>query len=141
MGPDLEFKKINFIYGFNGSGKTSFSNILRLFSEDFTIEEKEDIFKKLRNNENTEGEFEIVWDDRKINKLSEIKNIFVFNSTFVSDHISQGKLKKFREEIVTKEHLENPKIKVIEDKLLDLKKYIEGLDREMNYPRFNGRVN
>ncbi len=131
---DLEFKKTNLTYGFNGSGKTTLSNILTLFSNDVSDEEKSEILKRLKNNENEEFEIELFWDSNKVKTFSESKKIFVFNSNFVIDHVyngSKAKIKKFKGGIVTSDQLKNPQINNLETKILEKEKRKDGIDREI----------
>ncbi len=116
-----DFEKVNIIYGANGSGKTTLTNILRLFSNDFEIEEKEEILNKIKNNE--QSEIKIIWDGKKLKSYSDPKPIFVFNSSFVADHVFEGyqvKLKEFKSGVVTEEQLKNPKIKKIDQEIQKL---------------------
>lgn len=75
-----EFSKYNLIYGWNGSGKTCFSRILRSFElgqNFFDISERE-----------SEFEFKL-YDETTISNidLSTFKNIRVFNKDFIDDSI------------------------------------------------------
>ncbi|MEK7550312.1 MAG: AAA family ATPase [Patescibacteria group bacterium] len=75
-----KFAKYNLIYGWNGSGKTCFSRILRSFElgqNFFDISERQ-------------SEFEFKLDDGTLisnNDLSVLKNIRVFNKDFIEDSI------------------------------------------------------
>ncbi|MDL1981192.1 MAG: AAA family ATPase, partial [Deltaproteobacteria bacterium] len=75
-----EFKKYNLIYGWNGSGKTSFSRILRSF----------ELGENYYNNPEKKSEF--IFDlDNEIsishNELTTFKNIRVFNKDFIDDSV------------------------------------------------------
>lgn len=72
------FKKYNLIYGWNGSGKTSFSRILRSF------ELKENYYK--RPDRSPEFEFKLN-NENSINQddLTSFSNIRVFNKDFIND--------------------------------------------------------
>ena len=72
-----DFAKYNLIYGWNASGKTSFSRVLRCFE----LGECDD---------NPDAEFELIFDDDKVvgrANLSDFSNIRVFNRDFVSENI------------------------------------------------------
>jgi wobble nucleotide-excising tRNase len=75
-----EFKKYNLIYGWNGSGKTAFSRILRSF------ELGENYF--YHPERQSEFEFELN-NGRSIshNNLTAFKNIRVFNKDFIDDSV------------------------------------------------------
>ena len=102
-----DFKKYNLIYGWNGSGKTCFSRILRSF------ELKENHYGL------SEFKFKLKGRDRSISQedLKAFPNIRVFNSDFIKDNIFGiskpnpifflGKASKEKEEqiIQTKEEL------------------------------------
>lgn len=74
------FKKYNLIYGWNGSGKTSLSRILRSF----------ELEQNAFDNPTNTGQFEFKLDDRTtINQdnLSGYKEIRVFNNDFIEDTV------------------------------------------------------
>ncbi len=117
---DLQFGKVNLLYGFTGSGKTMLSNVLRMFSKDLPSDEQCAILDQLRNKESVDVEIELLWDSKKVRSFSERKSIFVFNSHFVNEHVYDGsssKLKHFKASVVTTEHLKNPEIKKSEDSI------------------------
>lgn len=73
-----ELKKFNVIYGWNGSGKTSLTRILRAFE----IKKLHDDFKH--------GEFEIELNDgnkRSQQDLEKVPNVKVFNTDFIEENI------------------------------------------------------
>ncbi|MEW5949675.1 MAG: AAA family ATPase [Thermodesulfobacteriota bacterium] len=80
-GSDLpEFKKYNLIYGWNGSGKTSFSRILRSFElgeNYYTHPERVPEFEFKLTNGNSINQ----------NDLTNFPNIRVFNKDFVEDTV------------------------------------------------------
>jgi wobble nucleotide-excising tRNase len=75
-----EFGKHNLIYGWNGSGKTSLSRILRSF----------ELEKNYFDNPSKPSEFELKLDDNTVishTNLSGYKEVRVFNSDFVKDSV------------------------------------------------------
>ena len=79
----LDFKKINLIFVWNGTGKTTLSRVLRNF-------ELGKVCKKLEKYKNSEYEIELV-DNSKLSHLDlgDKKNIRVFNRDFVEENIFQ----------------------------------------------------
>jgi wobble nucleotide-excising tRNase len=122
--PDLEFKKVNLLYGFNGSGKTTISNIIDLLSEEHTEDIKKEIANQLAS-DNTKGiSLDIEWDGGNIKSHLNSKKVYVFNSNFVSNHVYEGKQSKslsFKGGIITMDHLANPTIKKLSDALAESK--------------------
>jgi wobble nucleotide-excising tRNase len=110
-----EFKKYNLIYGWNGSGKTSFSRILRSF------ELKENYYK--RPDRSPEFEFKLN-NENSINQddLTSFSNIRVFNKDFINDSVfgTNGPKPIFFLGKESKEDRE--KITKIEDELNTLRK-------------------
>jgi len=80
---NLDFKKINMIFGWNGTGKTTLSRVLRNF-------ELGKVCKKLEKYKNSEYEIELT-DDSKLSHLDlgYKKNIRVFNKDFIEENIFQ----------------------------------------------------
>lgn len=75
-----DFGKYNLIYGWNGSGKTSISRILRSF----------ELGKNYFDSTATPGQFEFKLDDNSVisyENLSSHKEIRVFNSDFIKDSV------------------------------------------------------
>jgi wobble nucleotide-excising tRNase len=113
------FSRVNLIFGYNGSGKTLISNVFRLFSKQ-REDENDLLFKELSTDNN--ARIEISVDGKKIHysPAAERKDIYVFNSDFISEHVFDGtvaKCKEFDSAIVTREHLRNPQIAKIEQEL------------------------
>jgi wobble nucleotide-excising tRNase len=114
---DLEFKKINLIYGFNGSGKTMFSNFLRLFS---ASEDTSEIEVILKSNQLKPIAIDMAWDGNSIKSFAAKKKMYTFNANFISEHVYNGtasKVKKFRGDIVTPDKLKNPIINKLENEI------------------------
>jgi len=75
-----EFSRFNLIYGWNGSGKTSLSRILRSFELQENYYEN---FKKV-------PEFKLILDDDTIvdqDNLKKLDNIRVFNKDFIDENV------------------------------------------------------
>ena len=86
----FEFKAINILYGFNGSGKTILSNVIRIFSDELPDEDKIDIFRGLQNDNGNNSNIELWFDSRRATSFSDSKKILVFNTKFVSEHVYDG---------------------------------------------------
>ncbi|MDD3999834.1 MAG: AAA family ATPase [Bacilli bacterium] len=91
----------NIIFGFNGSGKTTISNIISFFADNSFIseEEKKEVFDDIKNDETSIVELSLQ-DNSNIKYPNNIhcKNFYVFNSNFVTTHVfdgTKGRLKKF----------------------------------------------
>lgn len=109
--------RINLIYGFNGSGKTSLSNCLRLLAAN---EDTEALAKDLSSPESTPVAIEVQWDGATLRSSGTKKPILVFNSDFVATHVydgSQSRLKRFSDSVITSEHLTNATIRSLDKEL------------------------
>lgn len=118
--PDLEFKEVNMIYGYNGSGKTTISILFSLLSAEADEDQRNDILQKHKNDVNKDISFELLTTAGKIKDFSSLKKIFVFNSYFVSEHVFEGhkaKVKDFKGGVVTRESLQDSKIKDLNNKV------------------------
>lgn len=83
-----EFNKVNILYGNNGSGKTTFSNILFLLSK--YCKNKTDLYNELIDDN---SELEIFINDNKVTAKNITKqefDLYVFNSKFISDSVYNG---------------------------------------------------
>ncbi len=110
------FEKMNVIFGENGSGKTSLSNIFRLFSEHC---DNQKIWEKLKS-ENSE--VQILYDGNTLSyqQGSWEDNIYVFNEHFINEHVydgSKSNLSEFDSSVTTKEQLKNPEINELDEKI------------------------
>jgi wobble nucleotide-excising tRNase len=115
ISPELSFRKINLVYGCNGSGKTTLSNAIGLFSEDHNESEIKQIEQGLSVDQSKPLEIEIEWDGDIVKHPTTRKKLYVFNSSFVANHVYDGtqtKVKNFKQ-VVTKEQLSNPALKKI----------------------------
>jgi len=83
-----EFNKVNILYGNNGSGKTTFSNLLFLLSR--YCKNKTDLYNELIDDN---SELEIFINDNKVtakNITTQEFDLYVFNSKFISDSVYNG---------------------------------------------------
>ncbi|MFZ5516122.1 MAG: AAA family ATPase [Candidatus Zhuqueibacterota bacterium] len=112
-----DFNKKNIIFGYNGCGKTTLTNIFNLFSQIDKIE-KDELFADIVNDKDI-SEIELVFDGKKVKYNKDLANekIWIFNTGFITGHIYDGSssnIKQFDSKVVTKEQLKNPEIKKIE---------------------------
>lgn len=119
-----DFSKVNIVFGYNGSGKTAISNVFRLFSEQID-NQSDSLFQELSND--SSSIVEITFDGTKIKYGTNVdkKDIYVFNSDFIADHVYDGtiaNIKEFDSSVVTQEQLKNPKISQLENKIDKLEK-------------------
>jgi len=78
--PDLDFKKINIIFGWNGTGKTTLSRVVRCL-------ELGEVCDKLKEHSTMEFDFKL-HDDSILSENNKTKqNIRVFNKDFVEENI------------------------------------------------------
>ena len=121
------FAKNNLIYGPNGVGKTTITNILGLISLN-SMESKEKVLTEYTSGD--EFVFECEYDGKKRRIDSKNKSltekISIFNSAFVHSHVFNGTNLKTKEfsEVVTQEQLSNPEIKRINERLEEIVKSI-----------------
>ncbi len=128
---DLFFLHTNIMYGPNGSGKTTFSNLLSIKSNQISKEEKAEISS---NTENNGLELECKILDNEDKQIKEDQKILIFNSHFVSGHVFEGnisKFKNFKNNIVTKESLQNPEIKKILNEISKENEKLEIVNKEV----------
>ena len=127
-----DFSKVNIVFGYNGSGKTVISNVFRLFSKQ--IDNQSDLlFQELSND--SSSIVEITFNGTKIKYGINVdkKDIYVFNSDFIADHVYNGTtaiIKEFDSSVVTQEQLKNPKISQLENEIDTLKKDNESKNKQ-----------
>ena len=114
-----DFSKVNIVFGYNGSGKTAISNVFRLFSKQIG-NQSDSLFQELSND--SSSIVEITFNGTKIKYGTKVdkKNIYVFNSDFIADHVYNGtiaNIKEFDSSVVTQEQLKNPQISQLENKI------------------------
>jgi len=114
-----DFRKVNIVFGYNGSGKTVISNVFRLFSKQID-NQSNPLFQELSHDSSSIAE--ITFNGTKIKYGTNVdkKDIHVFNSDFIADHVYDGtiaNIKEFDSSVVTKEQLKNPKISQLENKI------------------------
>ncbi len=118
----LEFSKINIILGYNGTGKSTLSNIFNLFSTK-REDDNDELLKNLVNDQDSSIELLINKKKIKYKPSCQKEDIYVFNSEFVKEHIfdgTQANLKEFDSSVVTQSQLTNPEIKKIADEINSL---------------------
>jgi len=119
-----EFSKVNIIFGYNGSGKTAISNVFRLCSKQIKDNQCNELFRELSADGSSCISITVNGKKKKYSSDIEKKDIYVFNSDFIADHVYDGtsvNLKKFDESVVTQEQLKNPEISKLEAKINELK--------------------
>lgn len=126
----------NIIFGFNGSGKSTISNVLSLFGYGSFSKNKPDVLHDITRDESDIPSIKLeLQDGRKLLYSDTIREgpIYVFNSNFVSDHVSNG-VRKFdgaNDGLTTPELQDiNNKIDGLEKNKKDLNKEIERLETE-----------
>lgn len=117
-----EFKENNILFGFNGSGKTILSSLFNLISrkENFSQEKKAELYSDLKRDDN--AKFRISHTNSEILTYPPTdgqnnKNIYVFNTNFIADHVfdgQQGRIQKFN---VVETVLEDPEIKTLNKRI------------------------
>lgn len=115
---------MNIVFGYNGSGKTVISNVFRLFSKQID-NQSDQLFQELSHDSSSIAE--VTFNGTKIKYGTNVdkKDIYVFNSDFIADHVYDGtvsNIKEFDSSVVTKEQLKNPKISQLENKIDKLNK-------------------
>lgn len=129
-----DFRKYNLIFGFNGSGKSTLSNLFNLIAknQNFSSEKKKDLFDDLKCSDSAKIKFLCSDKETLIYPFTgeghnNNKNIYVFNSNFVADHVFDGRKGKIQKFNVAETVLEDPETtelnKIIEKKESDKNKY------------------
>ncbi len=87
----------NIIFGFNGSGKSTISNVLSLFGDESFSKNKPAVLHAITREESGVPSIKLELQNGQQLSYSDTtapKLIYVFNSNFVSDHVSNG-VRKF----------------------------------------------
>lgn len=120
------FNSVNILYGNNGSGKTTFSNILFLLSKH--CKDKSQLLAELID---VDSEIEIISDTGKItqkNILEKNLDLYVFSSKFIADHVYNGtmaNIDSFSSDI----KLTSPEIEKIDETLNQRKVRLQRLQK------------
>ena len=120
-----ESENCNIVFGFNGTGKTTLSNAISLFSDTSYIseEEKSLLFEDITNEKNAAIELELQGiPSIKFNPTgrSHSKNIYVFNSSFTARHVFDGTKGRMRKFSNVSGELTNETIRKANDKIASL---------------------
>ena len=107
--PDLDFKNINLLFGWNGTGKTTLSRVLRCY-------ELGEICLKLKKHTALEVSFQLK-DGSTLSEADFIKkqNIRVFNRDFIDENIFQN-IKEDGEKVKPLFYLGKTKIELIKER-------------------------
>lgn len=126
----------NIIFGFNGSGKSTISNVLSLFGDGSFSKNKPGVLHDITRDESDIPSIKLELQDGQKLLYSDTTRegpIYVFNSNFVSDHVSNG-VRKFNganDGLTTPELQDiNNKIEELEKNKRDVGKEIERLQKE-----------
>lgn len=135
--PAFSFERINLLYGYNGSGKTTLSNVIGLFSEDLDELEHKRIAQNMASDTDKDITVEMLSDGQSIRYPKDRLKTFVFNSAFVANHVYDGrqeKVSRFKNTVLTKEHLSNPAVQKLETEIQNQNKRkdaVEGYQTEL----------
>jgi wobble nucleotide-excising tRNase len=132
-----EFNNYNFIFGFNGSGKTSLSNVFNLITSksNYSEEKKNELYRDLKNSDSGRIKINVGNNQKLTYPPTENQNnrtIYVFNSNFISDHVydgTKGNLKKFN---VSSTELNDPEIKKITTEIEAKEESIKELNKKIS---------
>ncbi|MCM1294955.1 MAG: AAA family ATPase [Muribaculaceae bacterium] len=127
----------NIVFGFNGSGKSTISNVLSLFGAESFTKNKTEILKHITRNDTEQTSIKIqlqgLLKPTIYDPTNNLQSFYVFNSNFVSDHVSNG-VRKFSgstDSLTTPELQDiNTKIKELEDNRKTATKQIELFNTE-----------
>lgn len=126
----------NIIFGFNGSGKSTISNVLSLFGDGSFSKNKPAVLHAITRDETVMPSIKLELQNGQQLAYSDTtspKPIYVFNSNFVSEHVSNG-VRKFNganDGLTTPELQDiNNKIEELEKNKRDAGKEIERLQKE-----------
>lgn len=114
-----DFKKHNILFGFNGSGKSTLSNLFNLMSrkDNYSTEKKAELYEDLKRADNATVKIahsnnETLTYPPTANHNN--KNIYVFNSNFIADHVFDGQHGRIQKFNVAETVLEDPEIKKLD---------------------------
>ncbi len=112
----------NIIFGFNGSGKSTISNVLSLFGTPSFTKNKDRVLQSITRDSSSNVDIKILLQNSKkliwnSPALSQLPSLYVFNTNFVFDHVLNG-VRKF---MGTSEALTTPELKNINTKIEELK--------------------
>jgi wobble nucleotide-excising tRNase len=128
------FQEVNVFFGYNGSGKTTISNIFYLMSAQSPTS-KEALYKDLRNGGDCEIELEQT-QGKLIKYPSNLqKPCYVFNRTFVSDHVYRGpttNIRQFDKSTKISDQLKTPKIQTLEIEIGGINQIIEQITSQIS---------
>lgn len=117
-----DFNNINILFGFNGSGKSILSNLFNLLArkDNYSQEEKSLLFEDLKRADNAILKAQYANNETlsyppTANPSN--KNIYVFNSNFIADHVFDGQKGRIQKFNVVETVLEDPELKKIETEI------------------------
>ncbi|HYX08286.1 MAG TPA: AAA family ATPase, partial [Bacteroidales bacterium] len=128
-----EFGKVNLIYGYNGCGKTTLSNLFRLYSK--ICPNKEELFKNICTHKNVPlikiqmGGRSLKINNRNLSDYDE--DIYVFNTDFVANHVYSGQtanIRKFSSDV----KLVDDRINKIENRISSISVRKEIINEEIS---------
>ena len=117
-----DFRRVNLVFGYNGSGKTTISNALRLFSHSEAARSSE-LFSEMSSGRDPGVVVRFDGKDQHYDSDAPRAPIYVFNADFVTEHVYEGAIlrcKGFDSAVVTKGQLANPRIRELESEIADL---------------------
>jgi len=125
----------NIVFGFNGSGKTTISNVLSFFADNSFIEEdeKKEIFDDIKNSDDSVVEIELNEGNKSKYPNSNhphSKEIYIFNSHFISTHIFDGTKAKIRKFNNVSSEIKNKEIDRINEEIEKITKEKKNLEDE-----------
>lgn len=88
-----EFGKINLVYGWNGSGKTTFSSLCQILENDYQTQE--DFEFKIKYSKNNSDNTLLI-TNKNYEKEKENFSVKVFNRQFIDDHLGYNTSSKFK---------------------------------------------
>ncbi len=113
------FSRVNLVFGYNGSGKTTISNVLRLFSVQDSSRADE-LLDEMASQPDPKAVVEIEGKVEQYSATGRKLDLYAFNSDFVAEHVYDGghlTCKAFDSSVVTSEQLQNPVIRDLEDQI------------------------